>query len=261
MRCSYREILDNIKWSFSTLRCYDDCPYCFYMKKIDGTELPESNFYAQSGSFMHEILADIASGKITVDEAINYYADNFENYVCYKVKDTIMENKYNKALDYLAELDISDYAKYDVLGVEMKVEYQIGKYKFIGFIDLLLRDKETREIIIVDHKSLDPFYGKRGNLLKAKEKEFYAYRKQMYLYSIAVKDKYGEYPTKIVWNHFYDNSFTVIPFCEQDLKESKEWAIYTIDQIYADSEFKAQQSYMTCKVLCDYRNCCDYNEE
>ena len=37
----YKNELDNIVWSFSTLHQYEQCPYAFYLKKIDNTEIPK----------------------------------------------------------------------------------------------------------------------------------------------------------------------------------------------------------------------------
>ena len=43
--------------------------------------------------------------------------------------------------------------KYEILTVEEKFEINIAGYLFVGIADLVLRDKETKEIIVIDHKS------------------------------------------------------------------------------------------------------------
>ena len=101
----YKDILDNIEWSFSTLHQYEQCPYSFYEKKLDGTEINEGNFYSDIGGFVHEINAQIFDGTLSIDNAIDYFIDNYENNVVYTAKQSTMENKYNQAIDYLAAFD------------------------------------------------------------------------------------------------------------------------------------------------------------
>ena len=96
---AYKDILDNIEWSFSTLHQYEQCPYGFYEKKLDGTEINEGNFYSDIGGFVHEINAQIFDGTLNIDNAIDYFIDNYENNVVYTAKQSTMENKYNQAID------------------------------------------------------------------------------------------------------------------------------------------------------------------
>lgn len=257
----YEKELNKVTWSFSTLHQYEQCPYAFYLKKIDRTEVNEGNFYSEAGGFMHEILEKIFSNKITLDKAIDYFTDNYSNAIVYPARRSTVEKKYSQGLDYLASLDLNDMVQYEILGVEKEVRFELDGYKFIGFIDLLIRNKTTKEIIIVDHKSSDHFLKKDGTPLKNQKDNFEAYSKQMYLYSKAVYDEYGKYPTRIVWNHFYDMQVTNIPFNKDDYDAALQWAVEIIRKIYADSEFNAVNNYMMCGVLCGYRNSCCYAKE
>lgn len=257
----YKNELDNIVWSFSTLHQYEQCPYAFYLKKIDDTEINEGNFYSDIGGYVHEILEKIFSGKLNLNDAINYFIENYSNNVVYSAKQSTVEKKYGQAIDFLAGLDLSELENYEILGVEKKVNFSLGKRNFIGYIDLLLRNKSTEEIIIVDHKSLDHFLKKDGSPLKKNLESFNAYSKQMYLYSKAVFDEYGKYPSRIVWNHFFDLQVTNIPFVKEDFDRTLQWASNLIDRIYSDENFEAVNSYMMCSVLCGYRNSCCYAKE
>lgn len=259
---SYKKILDEIIWSFSTIHQYEQCPYSFYFKKIDGSEINEGNFYAEVGSFMHEVNAKIFDRTLNIDGAIDYYINNYENNVVYTAKQSTMEKKYNQGIDYLAAFDTEKLKDYEILGVEKEVHFKIDKYNFIGFIDLLLRSKQINKILIVDHKSLDHFMKKDGTPLKNQLPHFEAYSKQMYLYSKAVYEEYGEYPDRIIWNHFFDQQITNIPFNNDDYENALKWAVDIIHAIYKDRKFNAKQTYMLCSVLCNYRNTCYYvNEE
>ena len=258
---AYESLLNEVEFSFSTLHQYEQCPYAFYLKKIDGTEINEGNFYSDAGGYMHEVLEIIFSGKLPVDDAIPYYIENYSNSVVYETKQSTMEKKYNQAVDFLAAFDMTQLDNYEILGVEKEVHFELDGYKFIGFIDLLLRNKQTEKIIIVDHKSSDHFLKKDGSPLKNQQANFEAYSKQMYLYSKAVFDEYGEYPDRIVWNHFFDQQVTNIPFKYEDYCATQQWALNIIRRIYTDENFDAVQNYMMCKVLCGYRNSCCYATE
>ena len=259
---SYKKLLDDITWSYSRIHQYEQCPYGFYLNKLDCTEIDEGNFYAESGSFLHEVNAKLFDGTLKIDDAIDYYIENYGNNVVYTAKQSTMDKKYNQGIDYLAAFDCEKLKDYEILGVEKKVLFEIDGYKFIGFIDLLLRNKHTKKILLVDHKSLDHFMKKDGTPLKNQLPHFEAYSKQMYLYSKAIYEEYGEYPDRIIWNHFFDQQVTDIPFNKDDYDNALKWAVDIIHKVYKDKKFNANQSYMMCKVLCGYRNCCCYaNEE
>ena len=142
---SYKEILDKITFSFSTLHQYEQCPYAFYNRKIDGTELNEGNFYSDAGGYMHDIQAQIFTNQLSLDDALNYYLENYDNNVCYTTKQSTMNKKYEQGADYLATLDLSELEDYEILGVEKEVHFELQSYKFIGFIDLLLQNKKKME--------------------------------------------------------------------------------------------------------------------
>lgn len=97
---SYKEILDKITFSFSTLHQYEQCPYAFYNRKIDGTELNEGNFYSDAGGYMHNIQAQIFANQLSLDDALDYYIENYENNVCYTTKQSTIcfgdEYEWNK---------------------------------------------------------------------------------------------------------------------------------------------------------------------
>ena len=62
-----------------------------------------------------------------------------------------------------------------------------------------------------------------------------------------VKDKYGKYPSKLVFNMFRVGQMVEIDFKESDLQEAVDWFANTVSQIYMDSEWKD-------KILSEYEN-------
>lgn len=246
-------------WSFSRINAYDYCPYSWYLRYIEG-ESGVGSFYADNGKAVHEVLEAVTSGEISVYDAPLLYLDKFNN-IQNKVKDSIMSKTFDSCIDYLSGLDEHTLDGYEIVGSELKINYKIGKYNFVGFIDLLLRDSDGN-LIIVDHKSADYFLKKNGEPLAGTKKLYEGYVKQLYLYSMAVKQAYGEYPTKLVFNHFKDGGKrTVVEWRQEDCDATKEWAIETIKKIYKDKRFDAITKTGFCYRLCEYRYDCVYTWE
>ena len=249
-------------YSFSSLSMYEDCPYSYYLKyklKLIG----ETNAHAEIGSYAHDLLSKIVTEQMTVDEALNDCVENFDNYVTAPISEKTKSNKYIALCEYLSDLDEHLLDKYQVLMAEDKLVWTMCGRNMIGVIDLLLKDKETGENILVDHKSSKHFLKANGTPLKAQEENLNRYKKQMYLYAYGIQKKIGLKVDKIVWNHFLDGGqLTVLPFVEDDMTATVEWALDVINKIENDKTFEPKMSYAKCKMLCDYRNGdCEYLED
>lgn len=257
---SYAKIIDEMTFSFSRIHAYEQCKFLFYLKYIEGRE-GESNFYAANGKAMHEVFEEVLTEKISIDDCTTAYAEKFD-LICETEKQSIMDSTYEKCMDYLAEIEPIDKDKYEIIGVEMKLDFKVGKCKFVGYADLVVKDIETNEVILVDHKQAGHFLKKDGTPLKNQLDNFLSYKKQMYLYCKGLKDQYGIQVDKIVWHHFKDlGQVTVIPFVQEEQDETVEWAKKLIAKIKRDKTFEHKESYLMCKSLCDYRNDCEYLEE
>lgn len=258
---SYIKELNKMTFSFSRLHMYEQCPYAFYLKYIEKRD-GESNFYAENGKCMHEVFENLFTDKTSLEDCPRLYNEKFD-LICETVRPNIMENTYMKCIDYLCEMDGLDKDTYEIIGVEMKLEFKIGKYKFQGYADLVVRNKKTGEVILVDHKQATHFMKKDGvTPLKNQLENFIAYKKQMYLYCKGLLEQHGIKVSKMIWNHFKDGGLlTTIPYIESEMKETEEWAINLIETIKKDKQFAEQKSYMTCRELCDFRNDCEFQDE
>lgn len=261
----YKEIIDKMRWSFSRVSTFDTCPYSFYLNYIiadDDLYLSEGNFYGESGSFMHEILEKIFSGEMRPEDGVKYLIDHWDENVCYKVRESTMDKTFEACAEYLMNEDFKWLEDYEVLGVELKVEFVLAGYSFVGYIDLLLRDKRDGKIVVVDHKSAAYPFKQNGEVKKNSEHSFNSYKKQMYLYSYAVKEKYGEFPKEITWNHFKDGGkLATITFDETEYLEAVQWFKDTIHEIEQEENFEAKLDYFFCNTLCNFRNSCEYCAE
>lgn len=250
------------RWSYSRTTSFGHCKYEFYLDYIindDKQYLSEGNFYAEEGTFVHEILAMVFSGKLKVEDALQYYIDNYEDNVCYKVKQSTMDKHYELLADYFANLDLDWLKDYEIIGVELEMKFELDGYEFIGYIDLLLRDKRDGKIVVLDHKSADYPFKKNGEIKKKSQQSFESYKKQMYLYCHAIHQAYGEFPKEITWNHFKDGGqFATIPFIQSEYEEAMKWFKDTIKTIEIEEAFEPSEDFFYCSNLCNFRHSCEY---
>lgn len=257
---SYTKIFNDMTWSFSRLHTWEQCPYAFYLKYIE--QRPgESNYYAENGKCMHEVFQAILTNEIPLEECTKLYSRKYD-LICEKTKQSIMEHTYATCMDYLSVIDGIEKKKYEILGVELKLTFKIGKYKFVGYADLVVKNKEKEEIILIDHKQATHFLKKDGTPLKSQISKFMAYKHQMYLYCKGLKECFHIQVDKIVWHHFKeDGKLTIIPFAKEDCEETMEWAVTCIENIKKDKSFVNHPTFILCSALCDYRNDCEYQNE
>ena len=164
---------------------------------------------------------------------------------------------YDKGIDYFDNIDL-DLENYEILGVEEKVEFTINGKDFIGYIDLLVKDKKTNEIIIIDHKSASLKILKNGKISKSDQQHFLEFKRQLYLYSIPVIKKYGSV-SKLKWNMFKDQKWIEIPWVKEEYDEAIQWAKDTLSLIEKESEWNPNPDYYYCHYLCGQRNhACEY---
>lgn len=260
---NYKDKIDQMVWSYSRLSAYEHCKYEFYLQYIiadDNEYLSEGNFYAESGSYVHDILAQILNHELTIEDAPIYYVDNFDDNVFYRTRKSIMDSTFEKCANYFADESFDWIQDYEIVGVEQNVNFTINGYKFTGFIDVLLKDKDGN-FVIMDHKSSEYPLKKDGKVKKKSEKQFAEYKRQLYLYAYAVYELYGKFPTKLAWNHFKDGGqIAIIPFEEDEFEATKSWALDTISQIEKEEKWEENQDFFYCHNLCNFRASCEYNE-
>ena len=252
-------------WSYSRLTSFEHCKYEFYLNYIVKdyeNYLPEGNFYAEFGSYVHEILAKIFSGELKKEDAYQYYVDNFRGNIFYTTKESSMQKAYEACARYFEKADFDWLNDYEIVGVEKEVKFKIGKYDFVGYIDLLLKDKKDGKFVIVDNKSSEYPFTRTGKLKAKCEHSFTNYKRQMYLYAHAVKVEFGEFPKEMVWNHFKDNGqLARIPFVKSEYDKTRRWMTVTIHKIEKEEEYPATTDYFYCTNLCNFRASCEYAQK
>ena len=260
----YGFIIDQMTWSFSRLNSFYNCKYEWKLNYIDCEE-SRDNAFSQFGTLVHEGNEKFEKGELDIFSVVDWYEENFDEYVTerfpYNVYKDLRESYYQAGLEYFENIDLMlDVCQ--VLGIEKKVKFDIDGVPFIGYIDLLLRDKESGEITILDHKSASLKFLKNGKISKTDEAHFLEFKRQLYLYSKAVKEKYGRVD-KLQWNMFRDRRQIVIPWDENEYEEAISWAKDTVEAIKAEENWEQNYNKFYCDYMCGMRDHCElsYHKE
>lgn len=221
-----------MKFSFSSVNSYNNCPRCFWLSYLQEPKLEkENNAFAQWGSFIHSLYERFYKGEIDFFDCCEEYQSHYKDNVTYKFppnKWVDLGEKYHRVGEDVLERFDELPKDIEVVEIECRIDLTINNIKFCGYADLILRNKKTGDIIIVDHKSKSKF-------ATAQEQKEYA--RQLYLYSLFVKEKYGKYPAELVFNMFRADEIVRIKFDEKELKESVDWFTSTVAKIYSDTQF------------------------
>lgn len=254
-------LVKDMIWSFSRLSSYYQCPYEWYKHYVENQH-SEGGFFSSFGTLMHLGLEKILNGELSVWESPEWYEENFNKVITYNAPPNpyvdICEKYYNEGFEYFANLaELDD--KYEILGIEKEVNFKIKRNDFIGYIDLLLRDKKSKEIIIVDHKTATLKFKKNGEISKTDAEHFENFKRQLYIYSKPVIAKY-KHVDKLCWNMVRMNKLITIPFDRDEYEKSLEWATDTIKKIKSEVLWLPNQDTFYCQNLCGIRDTCDFNE-
>ena len=254
-------LLDTMTWSFSRLNSFYNCPYEWKLRYIDCNK-SENGFFGEYGSLIHKILEKYEKGELSLFELNDYYEEHFSENVPHDAPPNkyvdIKQSYYEKGLDYFNNIDL-DLDKYEVLGVEKEVRFQIAGKDFVGYIDLLLKENETGKIIILDHKSASIKILKNGKVSKSDQEHVREFIRQLCLYAIPIIEEYG-HVDELWWNLFKDKNWLKMPFNKEDYDEAIQWAEDTLKLIETEKEWLPNNSSSYyCNYLCGQRNnACEY---
>lgn len=254
--------LNNMLWSFSRVNSIGSCLYAFYSHYIAGNE-NEENAYGQFGTICHTTLEKFLKGELDMFDVSQYYQDNYPYIVTCDFPSNkyvdLGEKTYNQGKEYFDNLSF-DFDRYEVLGVEKELSFNVGKYPFQGYADAVYKDKKTGEIILRDHKTSSFKYLKNGNVSKSDAEHFLSFKRQEYLYCIPLIEEYGKVD-KLSWNMIRDRKIIEIPFNKDEFEEAKEWAINNIQLLENENLWLPDtSSNYYCNVICGQRNNCLYRQ-
>ena len=263
-------VIDGMTWSFSRINSYAQCPFEWYMKYIECEE-GHGSFYADFGTLMHKCLELYSKGETDAKSILKNYENYWNEYIENDLRDKDGRVQIEKEDEYYQEgvkyfENVVHFQKVldenEILGVEKKINFSLtaeGKeesYPMIGYIDLLLRNKETGAITIMDHKSAKIKFKKDGGIYKSDEYHWRDFKRQLYLYAIPVIEEYGKVD-HLAWNLFRLGEIKTIDFNKEEYDEAKIWAVDTIRMIRKDHAFDQNEDYFYCNKLCSMDQECN----
>ena len=253
---SYKPLIEDMVWSYSRIESFNDCPYRFFLKYI--RQYSDSNkFYASYGSFMHKLLEKFYKKEITKSEMLSTFLSDFSKEVQgARPKSSIIENYIEQGCEYLRSFQPFPF---NMIDVEKRVEFKIGEYSFIGYIDYL--GEKNGNIYVVDNKSRALKPRSKRNEPTNNDKELDAMLRQLYLYAAAVKQEYGVFPKALCFNCFRNNTFIKEQFDIRKYNETIEWAINSIEKIKETEEFEPNQDFFSCYYICGVNDHCKFDIE
>lgn len=238
----------DMKWSFSKLEAFRHCGMMFRLTYLDKVE-KENNGFASYGTFCHKLLEEWARGECPEFALAEEYQSRYDDEVTAPFPPFpkgMPQKYYDQGLAYFE--GFSGFGdQYEILTAEEKFEIDVDGYTLVGIADLTLRDKTTGGIIVVDHKS------KSHNSMK---KELETYRMQLYTYAMFVKQKYGVFPEKLMFNMFREQSFITEDFDPAMYEKTRQWIIDTIHQIEQCKDWVISSSSFFCRFVCSVFDAC-----
>lgn len=249
----YSNIIDDMRWSYSRITTYENCPYSFFLIYILNVE-KKRKFFDSYGSFVHSIIQKYLTGELSKSSLANYYISHFkENIVGEAPSRKVRSTYFQQGLSYFLNIRSPNGR---IRGVEEEVSFNIEEKKFIGYIDAVIESDDS--INIIDNKSriLKPRSNRK--MPTKSDKELDKYLRQLYLYSIPVKERFGKLPSNLIFNCFRDQSYIAELFNVDSFESVKSWALKTIESITNESKWDPNIDWFKCKYLCSCSYCCEY---
>lgn len=251
-------IFENTRFSFSSASTFNTCSYGWYLTYIASKER-EENFFAQYGKFIHQMFELYWKRELEDFELLDYYEQNFDkavNLLPPPFPVGMAQRYYQEGLDFFSSPPF-DRDDYDVLVLEGTINSKRGKTSLVVKPDLLIKNKKSGKIILLDYKTSNPL--KNG---KPDKKKLEGYERQLILYA-----KFCEKELKIKIDEIvllFVRS-KEMPFYAVERNPEKEkivmkWFFDTIKKIKKTDSFDATPSAYFCSHICSVRSSCDKKE-
>ena len=253
-KSKYFTVIDDMVWSYSRLETFNTCPYKFFLKYISEEE-DKPQFYTSYGSFIHKLIEQYYNDEISKDNLWVEFVTKFKDSVKGEIPSEEIVKKYIQlGVDYFKNFQPFDFKP---IAVEEMIEFKIDDINFIGFVDFV--GEKDGEFYIVDNKSRDLKQRSKRKKPTKNDEEIDKMLRQLYLYSTAIKDKYGKYPKALCFHCFKNGVFIEEPFDETAYKKAIDWAKGIIEDAKETEEFYPNVDFFSCKYLCGVSDECVYD--
>ena len=248
-------IFGNLRLSFSSLSTFTTCNYGWYLTYMEAKER-EENFFSQYGKFFHKIFELYWKNELEQFELADYYAKHYSENVFlspppYPVG--MGDKYYSDGLEFFQDIDLNREC-YEVLCLESEIKSVHRKINLVIKPDLIIKDKETGKVILMDYKTAKPMKGKKLDANKIAE-----YEKQMFLYAYFFEKEFGIKVDEIVllFPRLPEHTFYKVEITEEKLKAAVRWFSTTVGKIKKTNTFNANPDKYFCSHICSVRSHCE----
>lgn len=252
--------MSNIKfYSHSKLSTFEQCALRYKLKYIDKIKPEiEKTIEAHLGTCVHDTLEWVYNSIkenrnkiISLDEIITYYSvkwqDEFSNEILVVKKHLNAKDYFNKGIEFLIYY-YQEHAPFKDGTIECEKRITIDldeNTKIQGFIDRLVYNIEKGNYEIHDYKT--------ANTLPTQEKM--DQDRQLALYSIAIKELYGENKeVTLIWHYLAHKTIITSKRTNAQLEQLKEETKQLIKKIESATEFPHNKTIL-CE-WCEYKDVC-----
>lgn len=249
----YSNIISDFIWSYSRVQSFFSCRYQFFLKYIKGLR-ERPMFFSDYGGFVHQIMEQYLQGELDEQDLSLYYLTHFREAVGGQAPNKNIFQKYFE--DGLRYLSNPQFPYPTPLAVESRFSFSADGLPFVGIVDCLAED--SGQLILLDHKSrsLKPRSG-RAKPTKA-DLELDEYLRQLYLYAIPVRERYGRFPDRLAFNCFRTGTLIQEPFQPERVEEVKAWAKGAVNTITENEDWSPDLDFWKCRYLCGLHDQCEY---
>lgn len=259
---SWDFIVDNIRFSYSSLSTFETCPYSFKLTYIDKL-LREDNFFGEYGTLVHDCFHQYFAKNLEAFELSGYYKHNYKDIVKSlppPYPAGMAEKYYEQGLEFFNSFSF-DIEKYDVLFNEEKIDFEFENgVMFVAKPDLVLLEKETGKYILYDYKTSILFRDTKNGGETTDVKKLDGYHRQMFIYTYALRNHGKFIPVDEITLWFTrPNRKVTIPWNAKKEEATIKWLHKMVKKIREEDEFPYNNtnSYF-CDNLCSVRLFCEY---
>ena len=251
----YDIILKEMKYSYSSLGTFNHCRYAFLQTYINA-EARMGNFFSDFGKFSHSILEKYFKDILDIYQLPLYYQKNYKKSIkhsCPIYPKGMAEKYYQEGLTFFENFEF-DKSKYEIINIEGKLKTKLKDINFVLVPDLVLREKENNEYMLLDYKTANLY--KNGKLDK-KKIEDYKFQCNLYIYFLwTIKNiQITKYSIWAIRNN------TRIDYIYEPITglETVEWIKNTVAEIRAEEKWEpnTNEPYF-CHQICSNRFSCKY---
>ncbi len=233
-------------WSFSSLELWHTCRQAWYLRYVKGIK-GDGNAFSDYGTYCHKLIEEWAKGELPRIAMAAEYEDGYDEAVAHSFPPFpkgMPARYFEQGKGYFENFNgFGD--EFEIIGVEDPFEIELGGNKVVGICDLILRNKNTGDITVIDHKS---------KTVDRMKKDYDTYVKQLYLYAAAVKQKYGVFPVRMAFNLFRSGEMMGEDFVYSKFLNVMGWIKATIAEIKTEvpeGHIEPHKDQFFCRWLCD----------